>query len=597
MKTDRKKKIIPGLHRDTMELERMIEKMQSFACFGDWIWDVKSDKLACSDGMYKIFGFEKDKFEGSIESAIFNMIHPDDRAGAENIKTVLKNLNRPGPFECRIVMPDMSIHVIRAEWCDPEVDRNGKPVSFRGFIQDITDRKNREEALNADRELYSSLCDSMLNGFAFCKMIFDHNGSPADYVFLKVNRAFRELTGISDFEGRAASEVIPGMTESYPELFQVYCRVSTSGSPERIDVLFKPAGKWISVLVNSTKSGYFTAVFEDISGRKRLEEALNSNAEKYRQLFEAESDSLFLIDEESGMIYEANTAALRSYGYTYEEMLTKRNTDMSAEPEMTMKAMENRENYIPVRWHKKKDGTVFPVEISVSHLVLNERPAIIAAIRDITERKNADDRIQSLLLEKEYLLKEVHQSVKENMNTIYRLLVLQSHALSEPSAIAAINDTKNRVQSMRVLYEKLSRSDDFRGLSIKEYLTKMVEEMTGASMYCDNVTVNFRIEDFIVGTKIMFPLGLIVNELVLNAMKYAFCGMENKIVTISASKRDSTAVITVHDNGKGLPESINFWSRSSNLGLNMVSMLTEQIGGSIRIQRGDGTAFILEFNV
>lgn len=463
------------------------------------------------------------------------------------------------------------------------------------------ERKMKSEKIHhapqADQLDYRSLLDSMINGFAYCKIIFDEDGTPADYIFLAVNSSFKSMTGICDIEGRAVSNVFPGIRESNPELFSIYSRILSSGQPEKVEAFFKPLGRWVSILANCTEKGFFTMVFEDISERRRLEEALSSNAEKYRQLFEAESDSLFLIDGESGRICEANSAAVNTYGYSHQELLSRRNTDMSAEPEVTRKAMDDRENFIPVRWHRKKDGTVFPVEISVSHLMLNNRPAMIAAIRDITERKFADDRIKSLLAEKEFLLKEVHLCVKDNMNTIYRLLTLQSHVLTDPSAVTAVNDTKNRVQSMRVLYEKLCRSDDYRNLSIKEYLTSMVDGM--ASSYPDfyRVKIEYRLDDFTVGIKIMFPLGLIVNELVANALMYAFTGVENGIITVCASSADSRAVIIVQDNGRGLPESINFWSRSANLGLNIVGMLTEQIGGSIRIERVDGTKFILDFNI
>ncbi|HNH04588.1 MAG TPA: PAS domain S-box protein [Anaerolineales bacterium] len=131
----------------------------------------------------------------------------------------------------------------------------------------------------------------------------------------------------------------------------------------------------------------------DLSERKSFEEALRESEEKYRQLFEAESDAIFLIDNETGQIFEVNSAATKIYGYTREELIRMRNVDLSAEPDNTRKAMQSKMVNIPVRWHRKKNGVVFPVEISASHLMWKGRPIHIAAIRDITERKQAEDAL------------------------------------------------------------------------------------------------------------------------------------------------------------------------------------------------------------
>ena len=579
----------------------------------------------------------------------------------------------------------------------------------------------KQKHIHVSEEHYRNLFENMLNAFAYCKMVFDDNAQPVDFIYLTVNNSFKELTGLGDVEGKYVTEVIPGIRELNPDLFNIYGRVALTGKPERFEMFYKPLGKWRSVLASSTEKGYFTAVFDDfterkntevrleniitgtdigtwewnvqtgetvfnerwaeivgytidelqpvsietwkklahpddleksnellqkhffgelefysfdsrmkhkdgswvwvsdrgkvidrdengnplkmfgthtdITRRKLLEEALNNTIEKYRQLFEAESDSVFLIDDETGQIYEANTSAINTYGYSHEELLTKCNTDISAEPEYTRKATLDRANHIPVRWHKKKDGTVFPVEINASHLVWNQRPVHIAAIRDITLRKNADDKIRALLAEKELLLKEVHNSVKDNMNTIYSLLTLQSHAFTEPSAVTALNDTKNRVNSMRTLYEKLARSEDYRNLSIKDYLLPLIEETVAAFPDFMKVQTEIIIEDFLIGTKILFPIGLIVSELVVNVIKYAFKDIDNGILRVSVSHAGSHVTLFVQDNGIGLPLSINFWSSSSNLGLNTIGMLAEQIGGSIRIERVDGTKIVLEFDI
>ncbi|MGD9365628.1 MAG: ATP-binding protein [Desulfobacteraceae bacterium] len=127
--------------------------------------------------------------------------------------------------------------------------------------------------------------------------------------------------------------------------------------------------------------------------RQRAQEALRYSEHKYRRLFELESDALFLIDKASGRILEVNRAASEMYGYTRKELLKLRNTDLSVQPASTTRATQEELSVVPVRYHIKKDGTVFPVEITASHLDWHGHKAHIAAIRDITERIRIKERL------------------------------------------------------------------------------------------------------------------------------------------------------------------------------------------------------------
>jgi PAS domain S-box-containing protein len=154
-------------------------------------------------------------------------------------------------------------------------------------------------------------------------------------------------------------------------------------------------------------------VEQELAERKRAEEALRESEDKYRQLFESESDAIFLIDNETGRILEANTAASALYEYSREELLGKKNSDLSAEPEETRRVTQTTPVIadqivaIPLRSHRKKDGTVFPVEITGRFLVWRGRPVHIAAIRDITERRRMEGERERLVLELQEALTKV----------------------------------------------------------------------------------------------------------------------------------------------------------------------------------------------
>lgn len=134
----------------------------------------------------------------------------------------------------------------------------------------------------------------------------------------------------------------------------------------------------------------------EIAERKRAEEGLRENEEKYRQLFEMESDAIFLVAKETGQILEVNAAGETMYGYGREELLAMKNTDLSAEPDATRKATLEQRLHIPIRYHRKKDGMVFPVEMAASHFTLQGREVHVVAIRDISSRMKAEQERERL---------------------------------------------------------------------------------------------------------------------------------------------------------------------------------------------------------
>jgi two-component sensor histidine kinase len=200
-----------------------------------------------------------------------------------------------------------------------------------------------------------------------------------------------------------------------------------------------------------------------------------------------------------------------------------------------------------------------------------------------------------MLVEKEILLKEVHHRIKNNMTTISSLLSLQAGNSKEPAVARALEDANIRLGSMVVLYDKLYKSTNFGELSIKEYLDQLVDEIIVNFPNHGTVAVEKRIADLAVDAKKLQTLGIIVNELLTNIMKHAFAGRERGSISISADSIDGRIALVVSDDGNGIPKSIDF-ENSAGFGLTLVGLLTKQLQGTIRIERGRGTKIVLVFN-
>jgi PAS domain S-box-containing protein len=253
---------------------------------------------------------------------------------------------------------------------------------------------------------------------------------------------------------------------------------------------------------------------------------------------------------------------------------------------------------IPFQWEVR---LIIGEKICWVHFESLPRPAAngdvlwMGILYDITERKQAEAKIKALLLEKEILLKEVHHRIKNNMTTMMSLLSLQSKALKNPEAKASLLKAKEHMMSMAVLYDKLYRSENLQEMSLSDYLPRLIDEIVGIFPNKDIVKIEKKIDDIVLGVKVLSPLGIIVNELLTNALKHAFTGKEDGTIDVFASVKNDHVTLVVEDNGVGIPESIDM-NNTSGMGLELVSMLTAQIDGTIRIDRRRGARFVLEFD-
>lgn len=213
---------------------------------------------------------------------------------------------------------------------------------------------------------------------------------------------------------------------------------------------------------------------------------------------------------------------------------------------------------------------------------------------DITDRKASEFEVQARLKEKELLLQEIHHRVKNNLTVISSLLNLRASTLQSPEdAMKAFRESRDRILSMALIYEQLYESDNFIAIDLKEYLTDLTTNLLSSPGTNGNVSIDIKTEGLLLGVDSAVPLGLIINELVTNALLHAFpAGADGRLFVDLAAEDNDWYILTIRDNGigfSGLPE------KGDTMGLTMVNLLVDQIGGTLTRENGNGTCFKLRF--
>ncbi|MDA3949670.1 MAG: PAS domain S-box protein [Spirochaeta sp.] len=241
-------------------------------------------------------------------------------------------------------------------------------------------------------------------------------------------------------------------------------------------------------------------------------------------------------------------------------------------------------------------GTQF-VQVSFNPIVNGDRVIGGSCFgSNITDRKIAEIEIQKQLHEKETLLREVHHRVKNNMATIESLLSLQIGSTAHAEVKSALQDTIARVQSTRVLYDKLLGSDDLNEVSIQPYANGLIDAIVRVFDLEKTITIERDIADFRMGPKKTFFLGIIINELLTNVFKYSFKDRDGGEVSVSIGTDDSTVTLSIQDNGVGFDER-TLKNKSPGFGLTVVKMLVEQSGGTHSQSNDNGARSVVRFEL
>jgi len=423
--------------------------------------------------------------------------------------------------------------------------------------------------------------------------------------FTFCNGAAERTIGLhfADWEGKACVSLI--VDEDIPEATDIIDQTLKGGSCNHELRLRKTDSTVIIISVNSAPlrvNGGIEGIVcfaRDVTKQKETERILVENETRFSALFRNSSHPIIIIDIRKSCFSDVNEAFVKQYGFSREDLIGRNAIeigliDAEVERESRRLIMEqgifsDREVTVTTKSGHRRTGLA-----SGRIIIVDNSPYLIQTIIDITERTAAETKIRQLLEEKELTLKEVHHRIKNNMNAIYGLLSLQADSLEDAVAAAALREAGDRVQSMQILYDRLYQSSTFTVLPIRNYFLPLIDEIMSHYPHRSAVRIESRIDDFSLEATRLQPLGIIINELLTNIMKYAFSDRTDGTVSITACKTGGTVTLTVGDDGGGMPDTVSF-DRPSGFGLILVQGLAMQLGGTVRMERGKGTRFVLEF--
>jgi PAS domain S-box-containing protein len=352
---------------------------------------------------------------------------------------------------------------------------------------------------------------------------------------------------------------------------------------------------------NGTVEGMI-ASSRDITERKEAEKALRESEEKLHQIMDGVPAMLSYVDSSGRYVY-VNSGYEKWHVTGKENIIGRFVKDILPHDEyervsLNMKKALEGEAVVFEDVKLNGSGTKKHMRYHfVPHISAGTVLGFFALIFDVTENKKCEQTILSLLNEKDLLLKEVHHRVKNNMGSIAALLYLQLGSMENPEAITEIQDARARVLSMMGIYDILYRSGEYRRVAAGEYFSDLIDKISATYITSPRVRIEKSVDNMTLNSAILFPVGMIVNELLTNALKYAFRDGKPGIITVRIMKKDDKhAEIDIRDNGKGLPDAFEI-SNTRGFGLTLVKMMIQQINGTIRINRVGGTEFRIVFPV
>ncbi|URA10727.1 PAS domain S-box protein [Thermospira aquatica] len=375
--------------------------------------------------------------------------------------------------------------------------------------------------------------------------------------------------------------------------------LSSHGEPEVVEKAEKITSygyilKSSSPVVLDVSINMALRLFQEKMEHRRAEEKLKESEERFRSLAEASMGGIGIHGR--GVILECNEALCRMTGYSKEELIGMNGLLLIAEEsreDVMQKILSGYEKpYEAVGL--RRDGTKYPLLIQGRNVYYKGKLVRSTEFRDLSDIKQAEEALKKKIAEEEVLLREAFHRIKNHITNVVSLLSLQANATENPEAKQFLQESIGRVESIRVLYENLLTKGSYQTVSLKAYIEEVIRLVCDIFDEKRRIRLSLDIADVTIAAKKAVFLGIVMNELLTNAYKYAFRGRDSGEIAVSIHEHDGKVSMVVRDNGVGMEERMD--ASSQGLGIMLVTMLvTEQLGGKYERKEDNGTVWEIEF--
>jgi PAS domain S-box-containing protein len=332
-------------------------------------------------------------------------------------------------------------------------------------------------------------------------------------------------------------------------------------------------------------------------------EKINNREKFWRQVINSTLDAVIVIDS-NGIVKSYNLGAELMLGYEAEEVIGHNISMIVPEP-----YKHSHDDYIR-HYHEtgeaqiigksrdfiinRKNGEHLPINLRVTEIINSDKPMFVGVIHDISDRKEYESEIMRSLEEKEVLLKEIHHRVKNNLMVVSSILEMQEEPGENSRLNQALRLSQDRIHSMLMIHEKLYCSSSLADVDFGEYLHDLVDKLLVTyTIDTANIRIEKNIESVSLNIETATPLGLIVNELITNSLKYAFRSNKEGTLVISLSiNPEKTLQLCVTDNGQGVSDEIDL-KHTKGLGWKLIGLLSKQLDADIKVNKEQGFSVCL----
>ena len=469
--------------------------------------------------------------------------------------------------------------------------------------REIAERKQFEEELRQREAYHRTVLDNAFEGVA----IFSK-----DRTIRYVNKAVTNILGYKPDElvGKTSNEILfpddlEPVQESFSRMVALQERVSHNERRYR-----HKNGEWriiesrrVNMLDNPIVQGIISN-FRDVTEQRQAEATIRSSEAKLRAIVDYAPDAIYIKDKEGRYLF-VNKARATIAGVSVEDIIGETDyflfdpEEAQRIQEMDRQVMasgevvsyESEGIYVSQNW-QAFSTTKYPYRSQRGELL-----GVVGITRNITELKQIDRQLAASLAEKDILLKEIHHRVKNNLQVISSLLDLQSEYIQDQQALRAFQESQQRIKSMSLIHERLYQHGDLARVDLVEYIENLTRNLFQSYRVGNQaISLTCHIEPIYLGLDTAIPCGLIINELVTNALKYAFPtgGQSGQIEVVFKAVGNHQLCLTVRDDGVGLPSELEL-EQATTLGLILVTTLVKQLNGTLEIKREAGTEIMITF--